>query len=120
MPMTGSPPCNPERRPLFSIVIPTFNQERYLERAIQSILCQADDDTECLVVDGGSTDGSHAILRRYRHRLSWWCTEPDKGQSDALNKGFVHARGEFLTWLNADDLLLPGTLAALRRAIKIN
>ncbi len=98
----------------FSIVIPSFNHGEYLERALCSAIDQAEADTEILVVDGGSTDGSVAIVRRHEKALSWWCSERDSGQSEALNKGFSQAHGEYLLWLNADDLLLPGTLNRVR------
>jgi len=100
--------------PLFSIVIPSLNAGTYLERAVQSVLAQAGEDTEVLVADGGSTDGSVDIIRSHESKLAWWCSEPDRGQSHALNKGFARATGKYLLWINADDLLLPGTLDRAR------
>lgn len=98
-----------------SVVMPSFNQASYVEAAINSVLDQADADYEILFVDGGSTDGTMDIVERYRHRLTVCVSEPDKGQSDALRKGFERARGEILTWLNTDDLLLPGALSEVAR-----
>ena len=108
------------RAPLFSVVIPSLNHGVYLERALSSVLCQASEDTEVVVVDGGSTDESVSIIRRYEERLAWWCSEKDNGQSAALNKGFAIARGKYLFWLNADDLLLPGTLDRARAHLRVH
>ncbi len=98
--------------------MPSLNAAPYLDRALRSVIDQAGDDTEVLIVDGGSTDGSVEIIRRYEKRLAWWCSEPDGGQSAALNKGFARARGRYLFWVNADDLLLPGTLARARQHVQ--
>jgi glycosyltransferase involved in cell wall biosynthesis len=105
-------------QPLFSIVIPVMNAGSFLERALRSALEQDGASAEVLIVDGGSTDGGVETIRRYADRLAWWCSEPDSGQSDALNKGFARAAGEYLLWLNADDLLLPGALAAMTEHIR--
>jgi len=95
-------------RPLFSIVIPTLNQGPYIEDTLLSILWQGYDNVEIIVVDGGSTDETPAVLERYRPWISVLISEPDRGQSDAINKGFRRASGSILAWLNSDDFYLPG------------
>jgi glycosyltransferase involved in cell wall biosynthesis len=101
--------------PLISIIIPSFNLADYLERAIRSVLAQGHARFELLVVDGGSSDGSVAVLEHYAPWLAWWESVPDRGQSHAINKGFVRATGEIVAWLGCDDLYLPGALAEVGR-----
>jgi len=96
------------QRPLFSIVIPTLNQGDFIEDTLLSILWQGYDNVEIIVVDGGSTDDTPAVLERYRPWISVLISEPDRGQSDAINKGFHRASGSILAWLNSDDFYLPG------------
>jgi glycosyltransferase involved in cell wall biosynthesis len=92
------------------VVVPSYRQAPFLEQTLDSILAQRYPDLELIVVDGGSEDGSQAIIRNYADRLHWWCSEPDNGQTDALNKGFLQAGGEIMAWLNADDCHVADTL----------
>ena len=96
--------------PKISIVIPSFNQGQYLEETIVSIIDQQYPDLELFVVDGGSTDGSVDIIRKYEQYVTWWVSEKDKGQSDAINKGFARAKGDIISWICSDDLLVADTL----------
>lgn len=96
-----------------SIVVPSLNQAAYLRATLESILTQADGNTEVLVFDGGSTDGSVRILREYDGRVTWF-SGPDNGQTDAINKGLRQATGDVLAYLNSDDVYLPGALETVR------
>lgn len=98
--------------PLVSIVTPSYNQGRFLRRTLDSILSQDYPHIEYIVSDGGSTDDSLAILQSYGDRLTW-VSEPDRGQSHALNKGFARARGAIHAYVNSDDVLLPGAIATV-------
>lgn len=103
--------------PFFSIIIANFNYGNMIGATIESILHQDCSDYEIIIVDGGSKDNSIDVIKQYDDRIAWWVSEPDKGQSNAFNKGFSHAKGEFITWLNADDILLPGTIKAVKNVL---
>ena len=99
---------------LISIVIANYNYGRFLEDAITSVITQEGfDRCELILVDGGSTDNSLDVIQKYSDKIAWWVSEPDKGQSDAFNKGFNRAKGKFFTWLNADDILMRDALKAI-------
>ncbi len=113
-PATGAPsPVGAEFR--FSIVMPAYQHGAFIERSLLSVLNQNHPGTELIVIDGGSTDATRGVLERYAAELAHVVSEPDRGQSDALNKGFARARGEILGWLNSDDIYLPGAFAAAAR-----
>lgn len=94
---------------LFSIITPSYNQGRYIEQTIQSVLTQDYPFVEYIVMDGGSTDKTVSILKKYKNKLKWF-SQKDRGQSDAINKGIKLAQGNVIAWLNSDDYYLPGTL----------
>lgn len=101
----------PTSPPTVSIVTPSFQHGRFIERTIQSVVHQGYPALEYVVQDGGSTDGSLEIIERYADHLTHWRSEPDRGHSEALNRGFGLTSGDVMGWLNSDDLLLPGSLA---------
>ena len=106
--------------PLVSIVTPSFNQALFLEETIRSVLEQDYPRIEYMIVDGGSADGSVTIIKKYDNQLAWWVSEVDKGQTDAINKGFSHARGHILAWLNSDDTYEPGAVSAAVKYLQAN
>lgn len=103
---------------LLTIVIPSYNQGEYIERTLLSVLSQKSEDVEVFVIDGDSSDGAVEIIKAYADRLDYWVSEPDRGQSHAFNKGFKRANGHYLTWVNSDDILLPGAIDAFRKFAK--
>jgi glycosyltransferase involved in cell wall biosynthesis len=107
-------------QPRITIVTPSLNQAAFLERTIRSVVEQGYPDLEYVVVDGGSTDGSVEILRRYHDRIAYWESVPDRGQSHAINKGLERATGAVVAYLNSDDYYLPGALAAVGDAFDRN
>jgi glycosyltransferase involved in cell wall biosynthesis len=103
-------------KPLVSIVTPSFNQREFIDATIQSVLKQDYPNVEHIVMDGGSTDDTMKLLKQYEHLE--WVSEPDKGQSDAINKGFKRSKGEIIAWLNSDDIYMPGAISEAVAALQ--
>ena len=111
---------NPSPQPKISIVTPSLNQGRFLEQCLQSVLAQDYPNLELILIDGGSTDQTSEIIQKYKQHLTYWVSEPDKGQSDAINKGFRNASGELVAWLNADDYYLENCLINVASAYQLH
>ena len=101
--------------PKISIVTPSFNQGQFLEESICSVINQEYSNLEYIIIDGGSSDNSVEIIRKYENHLHYWVSEKDTGFSEAINKGFKKATGDIFSWLNSDDILLPGALNTISR-----
>ncbi len=106
-PTWGSSRKRPPDLPRITVVTPSFNQARYLEACIQSVLSQGYPNLEYIIMDGGSSDGSVEIIKKYEHRLAYWQSQKDGGQYAAIEEGFRRSTGHILTWLNSDDVFLP-------------
>jgi glycosyltransferase involved in cell wall biosynthesis len=101
--------------PRISIVTPSYNQAQFIEETIRSVLLQGYPNLEYIIIDGGSDDGSVEIIRRYEPWLTYWVSEPDRGQSHAINKGFKKVTGEIIAWLNSDDVYVSNALARVNK-----
>ena len=99
--------------PKISIVTPSFNQVQFIEETIRSVILQNYPNLEYIIIDGGSTDGSVEIIKKYEKYLTYWVSEPDSGQSEAINKGWKIATGDIIAWLNSDDMYMPYALSTI-------
>lgn len=106
--------------PKISIITPSYNQGQYIDETIVSIIGQGYGNLEYIVIDGGSTDNTLEVLKKHEQHISYWVSEKDKGQSDAINKGLKKATGDIVAWLNSDDIYAPGVLDAVAAAFSAN
>lgn len=114
--MNVSVPLLHRNLPRISVITPSFNQATFLRQTIRSVLGQSYPNLQYIIIDGGSTDGSVEIIKEYSDKIAYWVSGPDEGQSDAINKGLSLADGDVVTWLNSDDLLMPGILPVIGQA----
>jgi hypothetical protein len=115
-----APVIEQKNLPKISVVTPSFNKAKFLEECITSVLDQDYTNLEYFIFDGGSTDGSVDIIKKYEKYVTLWVSEPDEGQSDAINKGFRRATGELVAWINADDFFLPDAFTVVAEAYRSN
>jgi glycosyltransferase involved in cell wall biosynthesis len=106
--------------PKITIITPSYNQGQYIEDTILSVINQDYPNLEYMIIDGGSTDNTVAIIKKYADRIHYWVSEKDSGQSNAINKGFQKATGDIINWINSDDQLMPGALAAVAKHFQKN
>ena len=106
--------------PRISVVTPSYNQGQFLEETIRSVLLQGYPDLDYIIIDGGSTDGSVEVIKKYEPWLTYWVSEPDRGQSHAINKGWQRACGKILAWLNSDDTYNPSAIRCAVEALRAN
>jgi glycosyltransferase involved in cell wall biosynthesis len=105
-----------DKWPRITIVTPSYNQGKYIERTILSVINQNYPNLEYFIIDGGSTDNTIDIIKKYEDKIDWWVSEKDRGQADAIRKGFENATGTLISWLNSDDMLFPGALKKVAKA----
>jgi glycosyltransferase involved in cell wall biosynthesis len=104
----------------FTIVTPSYNQGKFIQDTIESVLSQNGVDLEYIIIDGGSNDNSVDVIKKYAPRITYWESIPDKGQTNAINNGFARATGDILGWLNSDDVLTSGALSLVKDSFKAN
>ena len=108
----------PQNYPKLSIITPSYNQGEFLEATIKSVIDQGYPNLEYIIIDGGSTDNSVEIIKKYEKHLAYWVSEKDKGQTDAINKGLWKSTGEILGWINSDDIYVDGTFNKVIKAFQ--
>src|ERR1035437_8006561 len=106
--------------PLVSIITPSYNQGKYIEETINSVINQDYTNIEYIIIDGGSSDNTVDVIKKYGSKLAYWVSEPDKGQADAINKGFLKANGDYICWINSDDVLYPDFISRRIKEFELN